>query len=532
MTGTLAGVSLSWRPVVTSMLLLLMVVQVTFHPGCHASDLTETESSPLAWQWRTYEMLDEYPQADKDTPRPPTQPHVQRREIGRRRGHGGSRASSHRRQHEEQEDLQPREVYSAWSSWSQCNSRCEQKRERHCLHAPTCGNARHKEERSCNGGRCRQPAAPGLRFRVLRTSKRRGGGRGRGSRVPQHPGAPMMTNLFGKWSRWSPCTKTCTTRRYRWCKKPAICGNDVEREEAFCYVKGSFCHKWIFKRIRQHDENNEADADSIDEDTDVSILNPDLASEPGTYEQQCGIPHNVTNNAMALRIIGGRPAIRGRWPWQVAVLNRFRVLSHPHEAFCGGTLVAPQWVLTAAHCVRKRLYVKIGDHNLQETEGSEIELRVEDTVVHPNYDPDTVDNDLALLRLPGTGVRLDRYRGVACLPRAKHPLPVHKMCTIIGWGKRRPSDAVGTKLLHEAEVPIVPNEVCREVYEDYYITSNMFCAGHPRGRMDSCAGDSGGPLLCNVAGRWTIYGITSFGEGCEGDWFVVTSRDLIMVTPM
>lgn len=102
------------------------------------------------------------------------------------------------------------------------------------------------------------------------------------------------------------------------------------------------------------------------------------------------------------------------------------------------------------------------------------------------------------------------------------------------------------------QVPIVDNKVCEAVYEDYYITSNMFCAGYKRGRVDSCAGDSGGPLLCHRQGRWWvgspfcirfqqvisdssntgryegrktwwftdlqsyryIYGITSFGEGC------------------
>jgi secreted trypsin-like serine protease len=53
------------------------------------------------------------------------------------------------------------------------------------------------------------------------------------------------------------------------------------------------------------------------------------------------------------------------------------------------------------------------------------------------------------------------------------------------------------------------------VYEEYQITGNMFCAGYRRGRKDSCAGDSGGPLMCKTAnGKWTVFGITSFGEGC------------------
>lgn len=62
------------------------------------------------------------------------------------------------------------------------------------------------------------------------------------------------------------------------------------------------------------------------------------------------------------------------------------------------------------------------------------------------------------------------------------------------------------------------SESCRKVYVDYRITDNMFCAGYARGKMDSCAGDSGGPLLCRDLRKpdhpWTIFGITSFGEGC------------------
>jgi secreted trypsin-like serine protease len=56
--------------------------------------------------------------------------------------------------------------------------------------------------------------------------------------------------------------------------------------------------------------------------------------------------------------LGGREAARGRWSWQVAILNKYR------EVFCGGTLIAPGWVLTAAHCVRKHLFVKLGEHDL------------------------------------------------------------------------------------------------------------------------------------------------------------------------
>ncbi len=65
------------------------------------------------------------------------------------------------------------------------------------------------------------------------------------------------------------------------------------------------------------------------------------------------------------------------------------------------------------------------------------------------------------------------------------------------------------------QIPIVSKRECLNTYPKYYITRNMFCAGFRGGRIDSCAGDSGGPLLCETgAGQWTIYGVTSFGEGC------------------
>jgi hypothetical protein len=79
-------------------------------------------------------------------------------------------------------------------------------------------------------------------------------------------------------------------------------------------------------------------------------------------------------------------------------------------------------------------------------------LQVEQVVTHPGYDADTVDNDVALLRLP-IGVRPDKYRAFACLPRHEQELPpVNQLCTIIGWGKKRSSDAFGTDILQEATV--------------------------------------------------------------------------------
>ncbi|XP_022166043.1 trypsin-3-like [Myzus persicae] len=319
----------------------------------------------------------------------------------------------------------------------------------------------------------------------------------------RHRGKHVYTD-WSDWSDWSSCSDRCTTVRQRHCLRSKICGSNVVTESSYCFVTGSRCPGLVtnyYKRLNTSFSNK-----VLGNAYDVSVN-----STCGVTVASATIPSFKTPRFL-IKIMGGQESEKFHWPWQVAVLNGFQ------EIICGGTLVAPGWVLTAAHCSRRKLFVILKEYDLSVNEGDEIRARVERIIIHPRYNPNTIDNDMALLKL--RVLDLEIYGGLnlqpACLPpsdfqrRKRKP----KMCVVIGWGKVQSQDPYGSQILREARVPIVSRRTCRSAYWRYQITDNMFCAGYRDGRSDTCSGDSGGPLLCKMRGRWTVVGVTSFGYGC------------------
>ena len=225
------------------------------------------------------------------------------------------------------------------------------------------------------------------------------------------------------------------------------------------------------------------------------------------------------------RIVGGASADPGEYPWQVR-LSIYDTVSG-FSYLCGGTLIDPQWVLTAGHCVTESNGsvsvpgdVNVYVDNYDRTDPWEQHRSVINVIRHPSYNDFTLDNDIALLRLD-TPVTLgdgtySPYTKTATIPLI--PATIGSLAgvnaSVTGWGLTSEGGSL-SNILQEVQLPIIENSVCNDAsHYNGDITNNMMCAGYDAGMKDSCNGDSGGPLVVLNAGQWNLAGIVSWGDGC------------------
>uniref|UniRef100_A0ACB8GB38 Uncharacterized protein n=1 Tax=Sphaerodactylus townsendi TaxID=933632 RepID=A0ACB8GB38_9SAUR len=219
---------------------------------------------------------------------------------------------------------------------------------------------------------------------------------------------------------------------------------------------------------------------------------------------QCGKAKYEPNRCFA-RIVGGCVSKPHSWPWQISLRTSFNL------HFCGGTLIDPQWVLTATHCLdrspRPSAYkVVLGLHRERATEQSVQTRNVERMFKEPS------GADIALLKL-SSPVQLTNEVIPICLPPVNTVVADRAECFVTGWGETKGTGGDG--LLKETGFPVIENKVCnRPEFLNGRVRTTELCAGNIDGGTDSCQGDSGGPLVCEEHGKYILQGVTSWGLGC------------------
>jgi len=242
----------------------------------------------------------------------------------------------------------------------------------------------------------------------------------------------------------------------------------------------------------------------------------------------CG-KRKVANNEWSTRILNGRLAKRGAWPWQVALSY---VNDKGKTLVCGGSLIDNRWILTAAHCAMDyenldSIKIFLGTNYLTKESISDEDVQIRsasDFVMHSKYsiNKKRILYDVALIRLE-TKAKFTETVQPICLPKTNSSLFQYRYCMATGFGRTEPDTPQSSEDLIEGRMDPMTDEQCleaskiltgsvwRRTKSDF---THFFCAGEypPEGGVETCRGDSGGPLACvDESGVWTLTGITSFG---------------------
>ncbi|KAK9400420.1 urokinase-type plasminogen activator [Crotalus adamanteus] len=264
--------------------------------------------------------------------------------------------------------------------------------------------------------------------------------------------------------------------------------------------------------------------------------NPNGRSKPWCYVRKgfrtsvtfCDIPTCQTprracgqrNIIRSFKIVGGQMAPIESQPWIATIFH-----SRGNQFFCGGSLIDPCWVLTAAHCFSgigsdtSRLIIRLGRSATNVTNANDQEFSVERLIIHEAYSQQNRDynNDIALIKIRSPSGQCAKESGIVgtvCLPSEDLRLRDHSHCEVSGYGKQNKTAIYYSRVLKSANVQLMPQSMCKRYYEGHRVNENMLCASDSAWKSDSCSGDSGGPLTCMYGGRMLLYGIVSWGDGC------------------
>lgn len=207
------------------------------------------------------------------------------------------------------------------------------------------------------------------------------------------------------------------------------------------------------------------------------------------------------------RMVGGEAVKPNSWPWQVSIQHSN---IEPNGHFCGGSLISPEWVVSAAHCFQdnphpESLRIVLGGHHKYKKTKYQQERYAAQIIAYPDLEGEqlksaTFLHDIALIRLNAPVTYNDGVRPV-CLPHGGWDIPVGSTCYATGWGETRGSGS--SNVLKQME------QITQHVDNCTHEVKTQICVDKPNNAP--CHGDSGGPLACKLAHKWYVMGITSFG---------------------
>ncbi|XP_053979803.1 uncharacterized protein LOC128876963 isoform X3 [Hylaeus volcanicus] len=306
-------------------------------------------------------------------------------------------------------------------------------------------------------------------------------------------------------------------------------GGPIWLDEVFCHGNETQLYRCEHNHWGQSNCNHDEDAGVICTAGDVNDPKLHWESLPDLPETNindilpanCGKrfkDFNDDEDLIFAKVVHGTIAPKGTYPWQASI----RVRGHSRSShWCGAVVLSPLHVLTAAHCLegynKGTYFVRAGDYNTEIDEGTEAEANIEDYYIHEDFRKGhRMNNDIALVLLKGRGIFLGKDIMPICLPPENAEYPPGLNCTISGFGSIETGKSTHSKDLRYGWVPLLDQSVCRadHIYGEGAISDGMVCAGYLDEGIDTCDGDSGGPLACYHNGAFTLYGITSWGQHC------------------
>jgi len=222
----------------------------------------------------------------------------------------------------------------------------------------------------------------------------------------------------------------------------------------------------------------------------------------------CGNP--AIKPDTSTNIVGGKDAIPYSWPWHVGLYIKSTGI-----AFCGGTLISNQWVLTAASCLINQVSeIRLGLYNqAKRDEAGEKILEIAETHIHPNYKKTAWGYNFALLKLSNP-VQFTDHISPICLPSQDEELPIADTDLFVtGWGLTNGSAPSSySQTLKQVNVPVVSNADCKSAMPNpTFEESNMFCAGPKQVGKGFCSYDGGSPAVVKGNdGKWKQVGVVSW----------------------